>query len=328
MRKRWLVGWITMAVAVVVAVAGGATACTAPRSGKPHRVPLVIAHRGASAYAPENTLDSFRVAARMDADYLEADLVPTRDGALVARHENELSATTDVARHPEFADRRRTKQIDGAQVSGWFTEDLTLSEVRTLRAVRRTNPSRPTVDPEPATVPTVDEIIGVARTEGATRGRPVGLYLELKSPAYFASIGLAEESRLVEALTRGGLNVPGAPVFVESFDAGSLRAMHLLVGVPLIQLLWGAGSPDDPATAPAALDTIAEYAAGIGVDRVRICQAAPPDPDLIHRAHLHRLAVHVFTFGAEPAREYRACYRLGLDGVFTNNPDVAVRARA
>jgi glycerophosphoryl diester phosphodiesterase len=294
----------------------------------PRRVPLVIAHRGASAYAPENTLDSFRIAIGMGADYLEADLVPTRDGVLVARHENELSATTDVARHPEFANRRRTKQISGVRATGWFTEDFTLAEVRTLHAVERTGRVRPAEHPAAATVPTVDELIALARTEGAARGRQIGLYLEMKAPAYFASIGLAVESRLAEALQHAGLNAPGVPVFIESFEAESLRTLHRLVAVPLIQLLWGPGSPGDPATAPAALVSIGEYAAGIGVDRARVRQPAPPDENLVQLAHRYRLEVHAFTFGDEPAEDYQAFYRLGVDGVFTDNPDTALRARA
>jgi glycerophosphoryl diester phosphodiesterase len=285
--------------------------------------PLVIGHRGAAGYRPEETLDSYRLAIAQGADYIEADLVPTGDGALVARHENELSATTDVAERPEFADRRRTKTINGVTATGWFTEDFTLAELRTLRAVSRGGQDGPTT----ATIPTLQEIIDLVRAQR----RPIGLYLELKTPAYFTSLGLAPEERLADALRRNRLTGRNAQVYVESFDAPSLRTMRRLVDVPEIQLVGGA-DPADPAVQPAGLARIRQYAAGIGIDRARLgtgglCSGGEAALDLVSRAHQDHLEVHVFTFAADPEITYRGCFQVGVDGVFTDNPDLAVKAR-
>jgi len=298
----------------------------------PRGKPLVIAHRGASAYMPEHTIGAYRLAATMGADYIEADLVVTRDGQLVARHESELSLSTDVTEHPEFADRRTTQ----GGVTGWFTEDFTLDEIRTLhtRARRAGSP------PFDETVPTLQEIIDLAVD------RQVGLYLELKSPSYFASRGLAPEPLLADTLRRNHLARRASPVFVESFEADSLRAVHRLVDVPIVQLLWG--------DAPAQLDDVRKYAVGIGIDRTRLrgLVCAPRNEGLgtanvVELAHRAGLEVHVYTFAndtaqgpflaaayehddpptlAGPLAEYRAYFRLGIDGVFTDNPDVARRA--
>jgi glycerophosphoryl diester phosphodiesterase len=284
--------------------------------GLRHR-PLVIGHRGASAYRPEETLDSYRLAIAQGADYIEADLVLTSDDALVARHENELSATTDVASHPEFAGRRRTKTLGGVTATGWFTEDFTLAELRTLRAVPRGNHPRVAS----GVIPTLQEIIDLARAQS----RPVGLYLELKTPAYFTSLGLAPEPRLADALQRNRLTGDGARVYVESFDADSLRTVHRLVDVPEIQLVGGA-NPADPTVQADGLAKVRQYAVGIGVDRARL-GAVDAAHNLVGRAHADRLDVHVFTFGADGETAYRRVFDLGVDGVFTDNPDLAVTAR-
>jgi glycerophosphoryl diester phosphodiesterase len=299
----------------------GPAGAAAPVPGGPlpqlHGRPLIIAHRGASAYRPEETLDSYRLAIAEGADYVEADLVMTRDGTLVARHENELSATTDVARHPEFADRRRTKVVGGVTTTGWFTEDFTLAELRTLHAESRNHPRRGAS----STVPTLQEIINLVRAQH----RPVGLYVELKVPAYFSSIGLPPERPLADALAHNRLTGSGARVYVESFDADSLRQMHQLAAVPEIQLLGGA-NPADAAVQPADLAQIRQYATGIGIDRGRL--AAPGTAAaLTTQAHQDGLVVHVFTFGADPEITYRGCFALGADGVFTDNPDLALTAR-
>lgn len=283
-----------------------------------HVLPLIIGHRGASAYRPEETLGSYRLAIAQGADYIEADLVMTGDGALVARHENELSAATDVATHPEFADRRRTKTINGATVTGWFTEDFTLAELRTLRAVRRGQRTSASTD----VIPTLQEIIHLARTQRRT----VGLYLELKTPAYFTSLGLGPEPVLVEALRASRLAGATAPVYVESFDAASLRSVHQLVDVPEIQLVGGTAATDT-ALAPAELSGIREYAVGIGIDRARLGDNGPDAQALVDRAHGDQLEVHVFTFAGDAQIAYRGCFGLGVDGLFTDNPDLALTAR-
>src|SRR4051794_32065676 len=180
--------------------------------------PVVIAHRGAPGHLPEHTLESYRLAIAFGADYVEPDLVSTRDGVLVARHENEISATTDVAAHPELRDRRRTKSVDGRLVTGWFTEDLTLAELKTLRATER----MPLVRPANAEhdgrfeVPTFDEVLALVRHESLARGRQIGVYPETKHPSHFAALGLTLEPPLLESLARHGLDGPGTNVFLQS----------------------------------------------------------------------------------------------------------------
>jgi glycerophosphoryl diester phosphodiesterase len=332
--------------------------------------PIVIAHRGASGYRPEHTLESYRLAIEMGADFIEPDLVSTRDGVLVARHENEIGGTTDVADHPEFADRRATKTIDGEPVTGWFTEDFTLAELRTLRARERL----PDVRPESAEydgrflVPTFDEVIVLARDESAARGRTIGIYPETKHPSYFDSIGLPLEPPLLAALERVGWTDSAAPVFIQSFETENLRVLRGRTGVRLVQLMEAKGQPydlarrGDPRTyadlaTPAGLAEIATYADAIGPHKALVIprgadgRLAPPTP-LGADAHAAGLAVHPWTFRREnqflpadfhtgtPAdadfsrlpgdlrAEIAAFLAAGVDGLFSDNPDIAVEARA
>ncbi|RKN17281.1 glycerophosphodiester phosphodiesterase [Micromonospora musae] len=327
--------------------------------------PIVIAHRGASGYRPEHTLESYRLAIRMGTDFIEPDLVTTRDGVLVARHENEISGTTDVAAHPEFAGRRTTKTIDGVSVTGWFTEDFTLAELKTLRAEERLPQVRVTNTAYDGRfeVPTLQEIIDLARAEGQARGRTIGIYPETKHPSYFASIGLPLEKPLVAVLQENGLTRKSSPVVVQSFETANLRELSRLIDVRLIQLLDAAGRPYDFTAAgdartyqdlasPAGLKWIARYADGIGPNKNLV---VPRDAagnllaptDLVRDAHRAGLVVHAWTFrvenqflpadfriGADPnargdiTSEYELFFRLGLDGVFADQPDTAVAARA
>src|SRR4051794_30101063 len=215
--------------------------------------PVVIGHRGAPGYRPEHTLASYRLAIEQGADFIEPDLVPTRDGVLVARHENEIGATTDIATRPEFADRATTRCIDGRLLSGWFTEDLTLAELKTLRARERLPQVRPanTWYDGHFEVPTLDEVLELAAWGSRRRGRPVGVYPETKHPTYFRGLGLPLEEPLAAALRRHGLDRADAPVLLQSFEAGSLRTLASLVAVPLVQLFpeRRGGGP-----APALLD--------------------------------------------------------------------------
>jgi glycerophosphoryl diester phosphodiesterase len=323
-----------------------------------HTEPLVIAHRGASGYRPEHTLESYRLAIRMGADYVEPDLVATRDGVLVARHENNISGTTDVAAHPEFADRRTTKVIDGIEVTGWFTEDFTLGELRTLRATERLPAVRPqnTLFDGRCAIPTFQEIIDLVVSEERRLGRPIGIYPETKHPSYFASIGLPLEEPLVRTLYRNDLGDATSAVLIQSFEVASLRKLHRMTDVRLIQLLDSAGTPFDTDTpyahlaTPAGLATIATYAWGIGADKNLIVPrddfgALCPPTSLVSDAHRASLTVHAWTFRAEnrflPAdfrigdnpdlrgdiiAEYEAFLRLGVDGVFADHPDTAVAA--
>jgi glycerophosphoryl diester phosphodiesterase len=317
--------------------------------------PIVIAHRGASGERPEHTLLSYQLAIDQGADFIEPDLVPTKDGVLVARHENEISGTTDIAGHSEFAARKTTKTIDGAPVTGWFTEDFTLAELRTLRAKERLPQLRPgnTHYDGEAGIPTFDEIIALAKAASRATGRTIGIYPETKHPSYFASIGLPIEQRLVEKLREAGWDRADAPVFIQSFEVANLKKLKGMTRVPLIQLMAARGGPADGAmpsyaamTTPEGLAAVAEYAAGIGPERTMIV-AAGPATSLVADAHAAGLKVHPWTFRAEnffllpayrsaggPAEHGRLAEEiayfigLGVDGLFSDYPYIAVSARA
>lgn len=196
--------------------------------------PLIIGHRGASGHRPEHTLEGYRLAAEMGADFIEPDLVPTKDGVLIARHENEIGGTTDVSE--KFPDRRRTKTVDGQTVTGWFAEDFTLAEIRTLRARERLVFRSHAYDGQ-FRIPTFEEVIELAQRLGQELGRPIGIYPETKHPTYFRDIGLPLEVRLLDTLQRHGWNRRDAPVFIQSFEPGNLRALRAKTTVRLVQLV-------------------------------------------------------------------------------------------
>ncbi|MGH3952278.1 MAG: glycerophosphodiester phosphodiesterase family protein, partial [Pseudonocardiaceae bacterium] len=247
-----------LAVLIVAAIAGTTNAtAAAPQEGtsgfvianKPQtqRAPLVIGHRGASGYRPEHTLASYELAARLGADYIEPDLVTTSDGVLVARHEPEISGTTDVSERSEFAGRKATKSLDGVPVTGWFAEDFTLAELRTLRAKERIPRLRPdnTHFDGRYRIPTLQEVIDLAQRLSRELGREIGIYPETKHPTYFREMGLPLEPALVRALERNGLNRPNATVFVQSFEVGNLRRLRGELRVPMVQLIGSSGAPYD-----------------------------------------------------------------------------------
>jgi glycerophosphoryl diester phosphodiesterase len=327
--------------------------------------PLVIAHRGASGYRPEHTLASYELAARMGADFIEPDLVSTKDGVLVARHENEISGTTDVALRPEFADRKTTKVVDGASLTGWFTEDFTLAELKALRAVERLPEVRQenTVYDGLYEVPTFEEVLELRDRLSKELRRQIGVYPETKHPTYFDEIGLSLEEPLAAALRKAGLDRPNAPVIVQSFETTNLRSLKESgVRVPLVQLVSGSGAPYDLASSgdprtyadlitPKGLRDIAEYAAGIGPEKSLVIPRLPDgslgEPTaLVENAHGARLVVHPYTFrndntflpvdyrnGTDPTDygraldEQLAFLSAGVDGFFTDNPDTGVEAR-
>ena len=282
--------------------------------------PIVIAHRGASAHRPEHTLAAYELAIELGADFIEPDVVATRDGHLVARHENEISGTTDVAERPEFADRRTVKEVDGVRKEGWFTEDLTLEELRTLRARERLPELRGTGFDGRFAIPTLDEAIALAARAG------VGVYPETKHPSYFAALGVALEPPLLAALEgfRG-------PVYIQSFEAGNLRALRELTDHPLVRLTVGA-APD--------LAKIAAYADAIGPHKDQVIPRAQDgrlgEPtSLVADAHAAGLHVHPWTFRPEPEflpagldgdRELDRFLSLGVDGVSADDPGAARRA--
>ena len=281
------------------------------------QTPIVIAHRGASGYRPEHTLEAYRLAIEMGADFIEPDLVSTRDGVLVVRHENEIGGTTDVAAHPEFAARRTTKSVDGTPVTGWFTEDFTLAELRTLRARERLPQLRPgsaAYDGRFA-IATLDEVIALAREESAARGRTIGIYPETKHPSYFDSIGLPLEPALLEALGRVGWTDAASPVFIQSFETENLRMLRGRTGVRLVLLMEDTGAPydlarrGDPRTyadlaTPAGLAEVATYADAIGPGKARVIPRGADGrlgvpSSLVADAHAAGLLVHPWTFRAE-----------------------------
>jgi glycerophosphoryl diester phosphodiesterase len=296
---------------------------------------VVIAHRGASGERPEHTLESYRLAIEEGADYIEPDLVMTRDGVLIARHENEISSTTDVAQHAEFAARRRTQIIDAESFSGWFTEDFTLSEIKTLRARERLAELRPQNRPFDGrfTVPTFDEIMQliVSTNRQPGRNRPIGVYPETKHPAHFAALGLAQELSLLDTLRRYQYAQAGCPVFIQSFDPRNLRQLRSMTQLPLVQLLEHEIGD---------LGVIAKHADAIGIAK------ALATPEAISAAHAANLRVHVWTFraeneflpadlkvGSDPAAhgnleaEIRRFLERGIDGLFVDFPAVGVRVR-
>jgi glycerophosphoryl diester phosphodiesterase len=313
-------------------------------------LPIVIGHRGAPAHRPEHTLASYVLAARLGADHLEPDLVATADGVLVARHEPELGGTTDIATRPEFADRRTTRVVDGRTCTGWFVDDLTLAEVRTLGAVERLPALRPanTRFDGRFPIPTFAEILDLRARLSEQLGRTIGVYPETKKPGYFAARGTPLEPALVDALRAAGLDSPAAPVFVQSFDPASLRTLRPALRVPLVRLV----DHDTPEVVDREnLGMIAGYADAVGVHKnlviPRTADGTLGRPSaLVADAHALGLAVHAFTFrdenaflptdlrrGPEPAdrgdgrAECAAFLRAGVDGLFADNPDTAVAAR-
>ena len=326
-----------------------------PEAISPLSSPIVIAHRGASGERPEHTLGSYERAIEQGADFIEPDLVPTKDGVLVARHENNIADTTDVADHPEFAARRTTKTIDGEKLTGWFTEDFTLAELKTLRAKERLPKLRPgnTKYDGQAGIPTLDDVIALAKRASKETGRTIGIYPETKHPTYFASIGLPLEQRLVDKLKAAGWDRADAPVFIQSFEVDNLKKLKKMTRVRLIQLMAGSGGPADGAqpsykamATPEGLKAVAAYAYGIGPELTMIQPASGPATTLVTDAHAAGLRLHPWTFRAENfflLPDYRSGANpvdhgrlkdeilyfigLGVDGFFTDFPHVGVEAR-
>ncbi|MEU3748825.1 MULTISPECIES: glycerophosphodiester phosphodiesterase [Streptomyces] len=329
-------------------------------------VPTVIAHRGASGYRPEHTLGSYRHALDLGAHVIEQDLVPTRDGHLVCRHENDITGTTDVADHPEFASRRTSKSVDGTTFTGWFTEDFTLAELKTLRAKERIPGTRQenTLYDGRWTIPTFEEVLRWAEEEGRRRGRDVWLHVETKHPTYFRSLGLGLEERLAKLLRRYGRHRANSPVFLQSFEPSSIQRLAKLVDSPGVVLLSAASSrpwdfvqAGDPRTVadlvtPAGLSWIASYAKGIGptldlvIPKDATGRLGTPTT-LVRDAHAEGLILHPYTHrnensflpadfrrGTDPTAygdSFGALKRYletGIDGIFSDNPDTALLAAA
>ncbi|WP_438726546.1 glycerophosphodiester phosphodiesterase [Parasphingorhabdus sp. DH2-15] len=320
---------------------------------------LIIAHRGASGERPEHTLASYERAIDQGADYVEPDLVFTKDGFLVARHENAITDTTDVADHPEFADRKTSKTIDGHALTGWFTEDFTLAELRTLRARERLPElRRSSADFDGLfQIPTFDEIIALVRVKENETGRTIGIYPETKHPSYFEAIGLSFDGPLLKTLHNAGYVSADAPIFIQSFEIDNLRRLNKLTDIRLIQLIRVAPNPADHPeldykmmTNASGLKDIAQYADGIGVQKTLVLPRSGDDrstapSSLVADAHMVGLDVHIWTLrreniflpaeyrqGSEPqtigdfSGEIAAFVAAGVDGIFTDNTKDVVSA--
>ena len=374
--------------ALILSAASIALTVSLGAHGRPERsLPLVVGHRGASAYLPEHTLAAYELAIMQGADFIEPDLVSTKDGVLIARHEVNITDTTDVASRPQFTSRRTTKVIDGITETGWFADDFTLKEIRSLRARQRLD-FRPQVFNGLYQVPTFAEVVALAKKWSKHLDRPIGVYPETKHPTYHQQRGLALEERLVSVLAAEGWNHRRSPVIIQSFEVANLRKLNTMTSVRLVQLIDALdvrldGTIDstnygpfdfrvsgDPRTyadlvTPAGLAEIATYADGVGPWKRYIIGAratdanhdgaaddvngdgavddadrrALPPTDLVEQAHAAGLIVHTWTFrnetrflagdyGDDSVNEYLQFYCLGVDGLFADNPDTAVTARA
>lgn len=329
-----------------------------------NRKPVVIGHRGCSGERPEHTALSYERAIEQGADFIEPDLVPTKDGHLVVRHENEIGGTTDIAQRPEFTARKTTKTVDGQSVTGWFVEDFTLAEIKTLRARERLPQLRPAsaaFDGQ-ARILTFDEVAAIAKAGSQRTGRTIGVYPELKHPTFFASIGLPTEDRLVALLKANDLNSATAPVFVQCFEVGTLKRLRAKTPARLVFLVDGEGGPADLPNVKYAdlitaqgLKDVAVYADGLGPNWSLVVpndgRALLPTTDLVKNAHAAGLQVHPWTVRAEnyflPAAlrrgdaqsptflaqhgdvsaVFKALYAAGVDGLFSDFPALAVAAR-
>lgn len=330
------------------------------------RKPLVIGHRGAHGYLPAHTLEGYALAIELGADFIEPDLVATRDGHLIASHEPNLIATTDVASRPEYASRRRTVVIDGAAETGFFASDFSLVEIKRLRRVQDFA-DRPQQFNGKFEIPTLEEIIALVKRKSGESGRTIGIYPETKHPSYFQSIGLPLEDELLKHLAEYGFKGRNDKVFIQSFETANLRALRKKTSIRLIQLIDASGAPydfvanHDPRTygdlvKPDGLKWISQYADGIGPALTRIIPVdannhAQPPTTLVKDAHHAGLAVHPWTVRPEnsflpveyrqgnpsspnylnaegdAARLLAEFYKLGVDGIFSDDSALAVASR-
>ncbi|WP_054141779.1 glycerophosphodiester phosphodiesterase [Bosea sp. AAP35] len=377
-----------LAIGLLVAVAAPlpVLAQTAVPTVAPQKL-LIVGHRGASGYRPEHTLEAYKLAIEQGADFIEPDLVATKDGVLIARHEPMMSGTTDVSTRPEFASRKTTRKVDGVDTNDWFAGDFTLAEIKTLRA-KQAFADRDQSHNGKFEIPTFQDIIDLAKSESARLGRSIGIYPETKHPIFHSAIGLPLEDRLLDALKAAGWTEKTSPVIIQSFETANLKYLRGKTNVRLFQLVDADDVDKDGGIVLAApfdkpydfvvtgdkrtfkdlvtaegLKEIATYADGvapwkpyllagkqmIGADgkpqdlnkdgaideRDRVLL---PPTDVIKNARAAGLQIHTWTFRSEPKRlasdfkddpvaEYRAFLALGIDGLFSDFPDIAVKAR-
>ncbi|MGK3200261.1 glycerophosphodiester phosphodiesterase [Amycolatopsis sp. MEPSY49] len=370
--KRKRVGVLALAGLALLSVTGLAVGSAsaaesgsagAAAHGRGHDDPVIVGHRGAPGYRPEHTLASYELAYRMGVSYVDVDLVPTKDGQLVARHEPEIGGTTDVAKHPEFANRKKTLVIDGVPTTGWFTQDFTLAELKTLRAVERIPQNRPhnTLYNGRYRIATFQEVLDLTKRLGKELHRTLGTYPEVKHSTFFSSIGNPTEPKLVSILKRNGLDRPDAPAIIQSFEVSNLIDLHKQLRTPLLQLTSATGAPadfvakGDPRTykdivTPQGLRDVAKYAKYLGPDKSQIIplDAAgnlTSPTALVADAHKAGLKVQPYTFrnenpflpanlrsSAEPDAygdvftEEAAFLEAGVDGFFADQPDTALES--
>lgn len=371
--KRKRVGVLALAGLALLSVTGLAVgsasaaesggSADAAAHGRGHDDPVIVGHRGAPGYRPEHTLASYELAFRMGVSYVDVDLVPTKDGQLVARHEPEISGTTDVAKHLEFANRKKTLVIDGVSTTGWFTQDFTLAELKTLRAVERIPANRPhnTLYNGRYQIATFQEVLDLTKRLGKELHRTLGTYPEVKHSTFFSTIGNPTEPKLVALLKRNGLDRPDAPAIIQSFEVSNLIELHKQVRTPLLQLTSASGAPadfvakGDPRTykdivSAKGLRDVAKYAKYLGPDKSQIIplDAAgnlTSPTAIVADAHKAGLKVQPYTFrnenpflpanlrsSAEPDAfgdvftEEAAFLKAGVDGFFADQPDTALES--
>ena len=380
---------LAIAAATLTACGGGGDSVPLPLLTLDGKQPLVVAHRGASGYIPEETFEAYVRAIDLGADVIEPDLISTKDGVLIARHDPELSISTNVASLPIYANRKRTTTVDGETQTGWFASDFTLAEIKTLGGIS-TDAERPQQFNGLYKVVTFQEIIDLAKAR-SINGRIVAVYPETKNPSYHKSIGLPLEDKLIAIINAAGWNSKDAPIFVQSFEPGSLKEMRnkglktkliQLIDADDVDLATGkltfAAPYDRPydwfltgdkrlfsdMVTPAGLAEIKTYADGIGPwkpfiisvkgqldaagkvrdingdGKVNYADASSmPPTTLIADAHKAGLLVHAYTFRNEsrripadfkndPKAEYKAYFRLGIDGLFSDFADTAIQARS
>lgn len=329
--------------------------------------PIVIAHRGASGYMPDHTLEGYSKAVDLGADFIEPDLVSSKDGVLIARHEPNLKDTTDIALRPEFKTYFRKAVVDGQEEEGWFASDLTLAQIKTLRAKQPRSDRSPAFDGQ-FSIPTFEEILQLREKLSQKYGRAIGVYPETKHPTWHRENGLPLEEPLVQFLKQYHLNTKQSPVYIQSFELGNLRSLRSMTSAKLVYLLDGDSVKADGTVvtlrpydfvksgdtrtfadmlSPANLKEIAQVADGIGPWKVYIASFRTDADGKTHRlaasnvvrdAHASGLEVHPFTFRNEskhltsddmqqPYAEYYAFFEAGVDGIFTDYTDTAIQAR-
>ncbi|OFZ14659.1 MAG: hypothetical protein A2Z20_03745 [Bdellovibrionales bacterium RBG_16_40_8] len=298
---------------------------------------LIVGHRGAPGYMPEHTLQSYNIALDNGADYIEPDLVPTKDGFLVVRHENEISETTNITDYTKkYANRKKTKIIDGVSKTGWFTEDFTLGEIKELRAKERL-PFRSHANDGKYEVPTFDEVLMFVKLQEKKRSRPIGIAIEIKHSAYFNKLGFDVERKIVHLLKKYNLNFKDSMVMIQSFEVENLRRLRQMTPVNLVQLI------DAPPRWPYDFNTIREYAEWVSPPKNAVVKIGKNGEvseitDFVQKAHTAGLKVVPYTFRSDgdflmraykgdPANEYRLFFNQGIDGLFSDFSDHAVAAK-